>query len=358
MARAVRSDSRVDTALLAVCAILALFTLVLPTTARDSVAAVLRRTVLSPLLSLQEQAERARGAFLERDKVNARIDSLAMRGARVPQLVDENERLRRLLGLAHQLQWGFLPAEALHATTGASNDEDVVLLTVGAEAGVRPRAPVVAPDGLVGVVTSTDPKTSQAILWTHADFRVSAMAADGSAFGIVQPHRGPEPDRYMLEMRGVAFRDALKNGTLITSSGLGGVFPRGIPIGVVVGEIRTLEGWARTYLLRPSVRPQDIAHVMVLTADRVSSDVSTVWQSASSVDSAQRRIVAAGDSLDRQEAEVRAARQRMLDSAAAMLSGVNVAPNVTASDSLRARLKVSGLKRDSVRRDSVKRPPP
>ncbi|MFN8581822.1 MAG: rod shape-determining protein MreC [Gemmatimonadaceae bacterium] len=174
--------------------------------------------------------------------------------------------------------WGFLPAEALHNAAGASRDDDVVVLTVGSEAGVRPRAPVVAPDGLVGVVTSTDPRTSQAILWTHADFRASAMAEDGSAFGIVQPHRGVEPDRYMLEMRGVAFRDALKNGTLIISSGLGGVFPRGIPIGVVVGELRTLEGWARTYLLRPAVRPQDVSQVMVLTPERVASGVATVWQ--------------------------------------------------------------------------------
>jgi rod shape-determining protein MreC len=274
----------------------------------------------------------------------------------VPQLRDENERLRQLLGLARQLQWGFVPAEVLHGTGGVAAEDDVVMLTVGATAGVRARAPVVAPDGLVGVVTSTDPGTSQAILWTHPDFRVSAMAADGSAFGIVQPHRGGEPDRFMLEMRGVAFRDVLKQGTVITSSGLGGVFPRGIPIGTVVGELKTLEGWARTYILRPAVHPQDVVHVMVLTPERVTSDIASVWRSAATADSAVKRIAAAGDSLARQEADVRAGRQRMLDSAAAMLNGVNVAPNVSASDSLRPRLNIPGLKRDSVRRDSIRKP--
>ncbi|MEP7346793.1 MAG: rod shape-determining protein MreC [Gemmatimonadaceae bacterium] len=356
MARAVRSDSRVDTALLAACVGLSLFSLVLPATLRDSIAGALRRTVVAPLLSLQRQAERARGAFLERDRINARVDSLALGNVMVPQLRDENERLRQLLGLGRQLQWGFIPAEVLHNAGGVASEDDVVMLTVGADAGVKPRAPIVAPDGLVGVVTSADPGTSQAILWTHPDFRVSAMAADGSAFGIVQPHRGKEPDRYMLEMRGVAFRDALKSGTVITSSGLGGVFPRGIPIGVVVGELKTLEGWARTYILRPAVRPHDVVHVMVLTPARVTSDIASVWRSVATADSAVKRIAAAGDSLARLEAELRAGRQRMLDSAAAMLNGVNVAPNVSASDSLRPRLNIPGLKRDSVRRDTIRKP--
>ena len=95
---------------------------------------------------------------------------------------------------------------------------------------------------------------------------------------------------------------------------------------------------------------------MVLTPERVTSDIASVWRSAATADSAVKRIAAAGDSLARQDAELRALRQRMLDSAAAMLNGVNVAPNVTASDSLRPRLNIPGLKRDSARRDSVRRP--
>ena len=47
---------------------------------------------------------------------------------------------------------------------------------------------MVAPEGVVGVVQTVDPTMSLAILFAHPDFRVSAMSADGSAFGIVQPH--------------------------------------------------------------------------------------------------------------------------------------------------------------------------
>jgi len=43
------------------------------------------------------------------------------------------------------------------------------------------------------MVETVDPTMSLAITWSHPDFRVSAMAADGSAFGIVKAHLGTGP---------------------------------------------------------------------------------------------------------------------------------------------------------------------
>lgn len=334
MARAARSGSRADTALVATCVLLALFASVLPLPIRDAIASNLRRTVVAPLLALQERAERARTAFTERDAVAARLDSLALRNAELGQLAEENARLRGLLGLGRQLQWGFVPAEALHGQ--GAGDEHVLVLTMGEQAGVRPRSAVVAPDGLVGQVTTVDPRTSLAILWTHPDFRASAMAADGTAFGIVRPHLGEEPERSLLEMRGVAFRDALKPGTRIATSGLGGVFPRGIPIGVVLGEVKTSEAWSRTYLVRPAVYPPDVSNVMILAPQRVSGEsLDEVWNSVARADSAARGVAAAGDSLARLAAAAAALRQRQMDSLRAVL-GVPSAPDSTGADSTTA----------------------
>ena len=51
---------------------------------------------------------------------------------------------------------------------------------------------------------------------------------------------------------------------VIVSSGLGGVYPRGIPIGTVIAEIEDSPSvWARTYLLRPSVLPADMGTVLM-----------------------------------------------------------------------------------------------
>ncbi|HSA56132.1 MAG TPA: rod shape-determining protein MreC [Gemmatimonadaceae bacterium] len=295
MARAVRSGSRADTAILVACAALSLLLTFLPTGLRETMAAALRQTVLAPVIALQARVERTRIAFLTRDATTARIDSLVLRVAALESLESENVRLRRLLGLARSLRWGFVPAEALRGR--GLGDEHSIIITAGASSGiVADSSGVIAPAGLVGRIATVDPNTSTAILWTHPNFRVSAIAGDGTVFGIVAPHQGDEADRYLLELRGVAYRDTLAPGTPVRSSGMGGVFPRGILIGTVLGELEGAQGWSRTYLVRPAVVPSDVSEVMVLLPSRVSTDLASVWASPRA-DSAAAAVVRAGDSL-------------------------------------------------------------
>ena len=170
------------------------------------------------------------------------------------------------------------------------------MVTAGTDAGVVERSAVVAPEGLIGKVISVEQKTSTALLWTHPDFSVSAMSADGRVFGIIGPHLGQEAERFLLELRGVAFRDSLKPGTEIRSSGLGSVFPRGIPIGTVVKDITTPGGYARTYLVRPMVMPSDVTVVMVLLPG--TANVESAWR-VPAADSLRRAIGNAADSITR-----------------------------------------------------------
>jgi hypothetical protein len=60
----VRSGSRADTAILATCTVLALLVNILPAGTRESLAGLLRRTIVAPVIRLQAQAERARNAFV------------------------------------------------------------------------------------------------------------------------------------------------------------------------------------------------------------------------------------------------------------------------------------------------------
>ena len=330
MARATRFSNRLDIVLFGGCILLSLMSMVLPPNLREPVAATLRRSLVAPLVRLQRGAERWRGAYLSSMREELRRDTLALAAARVPTLESENDRLRQVLGLASKLQWGFIPAEALQ---GRGRIEDfTITLSAGSKAGIRERSLVVAPEGVVGVVQTVDPSMSLAILFAHPDFRVSAMSADGSAFGIVQPHipgsgvpaqsSFVQSERWLLELRGVPFRSTLKPGAVVFSSGLGGIYPRGIPIGVVLGEIKTAEAWARTYLLRPSVNPAEITAVMVLTPQRGTSGLTNIWGNIVSVDSATRKIVVAGDSLARQAASAEAAARRAaIDSAVRSLTG-------------------------------------
>jgi rod shape-determining protein MreC len=316
LARAVRSNNRTDLILLLACALVALLARALPDTMRDPTAMALRRTFLSPMVMLQEWAESSRRSMSLAPARIATRDSVSMKAMTAASLEAENERLRQLIGLGTRLKWGFVPAEALHGR--GIRDESNVILSAGSRAGIDRFSPVVAPEGLVGVVDAVDPTMSHAMLWTNPDFRVSAMSADAAAFGIVQAHLASATGGYLLELRGVPFRATLKPGALIVSSGLGGVWPRGIPVGTVLSEIKTSEAWARTYLLRPAVFPADVYNVMILRPERVAKGFDGVWPSVAAADSAAQRIVVAGDSAVKQAALAEAAaRKAVMDSVAA-----------------------------------------
>jgi rod shape-determining protein MreC len=99
------------------------------------------------------------------------------------------------------------------------------------------------------------------------------------------------------------------------SSGLGGVYPRGIPIGTIISEMKTAEGFAKSYLMRPVVSLPDISSVFILTRERVRAGVDNVWNNGVYADSLRKAMVAAGDSLHlRRDTVVKAPAKR--DSAA------------------------------------------
>lgn len=319
MARAVRGNPRLDLIILTTCIVLALAARTLPATMRDPVATGMRQTFLAPLVMLQGRAELSRQAWLLIESRTAIRDSVSLQAMKAVSLEGENDRLRKLMGLGARLRWGFVPAEALHGR--GIRDETTVILTAGSQGGVSRLSPVIAPEGLVGVVDQVDPTMSHAMLWTHPDFRVSAMSPDGSAFGIAQAHLRGTTGGYLIELRGVPFRATLKPGSLIVSSGWGGVWPRGIPVGTVIQEIKTSESWARTYLLRPAVNPADVYSVMILRRDRVAKSLDGVWESVAEAEAAAARIVVAGDSAARTAALAEAAARRAVIDSTARATG-------------------------------------
>src|SRR5438094_486770 len=85
----------------------------------------------------------------------------------------------------------------------------------------------------------------------------------------------------LLELQGVAYSQLVPDGATILTSGLGGVLPRGIPLGTVLGVAGEAEGWERTYLVRPAVHPAGVTHVMILTGPPVRGDLRSLFESGS-----------------------------------------------------------------------------
>ena len=269
-----RYGSRADTVAFLVCLVLALLALALPETLRMPIAGALRRTVLLPAEALESRAAASREQRQSISVLRAERDSLALAATLVPELEAENAELRALLHLRGRLTTGFVTAEVLHQT--GPGDGLTLLLSAGRDKGIVPLSAVVAPGGLVGMVIAVDRHSCVVMAWTHPDFRASAMVEGRKVFGLVASRRG-ETAGEVMELRGVPFRDSLPPGTPVVTSGLGGVFPRGIPLGAIQGMLSEQAGWERTYLLRPAAHPAQVSHVLVLSTSLAADSLGPAF---------------------------------------------------------------------------------
>ncbi|HEX6070091.1 MAG TPA: rod shape-determining protein MreC [Longimicrobiaceae bacterium] len=258
---------------LALAAILA----ALPGPYREGLARGVRATVLRPVLQLQQGSVERHARFDDPDRLRAERDSLAAYLVGQAALVTENRELRELLGLRQKLPLSFVPAEIVRVPGRAA--EGYFQITVGSEQGVRAGAPIVAPGGLVGQVRSVDRNIAFGLDWLNPEFRASAMTLDGQIYGIVEPRVAPGGEQ-MLALTGTPRHVQLEPNTMIVTSGHGGVYPRGIPIGRVASVEGRETSWQRNYLIRPSVSPSQMTYVLVLGAPQESLagvDLARAW---------------------------------------------------------------------------------
>ncbi|HEX6940141.1 MAG TPA: rod shape-determining protein MreC [Longimicrobiales bacterium] len=257
--------------------LLALFLFFLPAGYQAPIRSALRGTALRPFLAIQREIVERRGLGIDIAELRARHDSLAAVAAAQATLAEENRRLRALLGLRARAEQSFKSAEVMRL--GVEGAESSFLLDIGAADGVEVGSPVLTPDGLLGVVWEVDEHVSHAIDWTHPEFRASAMTMDGQVYGLVEPRRGGFREEDLLVLSGAPFHSDIQPGTRIVTSGRGGIYPRGIPLGSVVGIEEADTGWRKSYLLRPAVRPEAASHVLVgIRQDRGGEgDLSKLW---------------------------------------------------------------------------------
>lgn len=316
-----RRYTRRDTVLFILCLGLSIVTLFSPVSWGHAIADTLRHTVLAPLVWLQARAEEGRTSRMRFRTVIAQRDSAAYVAQFLPSLRAENERLRQLLKLSHRLTTSYIPAEVLHQPH--ATDGRTLLLSAGSRQGVAPFNPVLAPEGLIGVVLSVTPYSSVAMTWSHPEFRVSAFTVGGNALGVVAPSADVRAAEGSLELRGVPYRDSVPLGTLVLSSGLGGVFPKGIPVGTVTGTVREEAGWERVYRLRAAANPGSAVHVLILVGTR-APDLARAFPSDSLLEALRLDSLARvqrADSIAQAVRAARAARRDSLSRSSPMLGG-------------------------------------
>jgi len=248
--------------------LLSIVVLYLPAGTQARLAEGLQSTVLRPFTLVQEAVAQARLRAESALELQARLDSLGAVVATQATLAEENRHLRELLDLEDRIPETFVHANLFRP--GTTGSESMFLLDVGTDEGVQVGDPVLMRSGrvgLLGMIREVSREFSIGLDWSHPEFAATAMTSDESVFGLVEPRSGDFRGGDRLLLTAIPYFERLQPGTLIVTSGLGGVFPRGIPIGEVM-ELHQDEGqWQSEYWLTPVVLPGSVTHVLVAKSD-------------------------------------------------------------------------------------------
>lgn len=190
---------------------------------------------------------------------NLRITQ-SLRLNQVEQLILENERLRKLMGLRDRLQSPASPAQVMYDAADPYTRK--VVIDKGMIHSIVLGSPVVDELGVVGQVTRVYPLVSEVTLLTDRDHAIPVLntrtGARGVAFGDMSIHADAMELRYMAANADVAV------GDLLTTSGVDGVYPPGLPVARIEKiERRVDTAFARVYCV-PLARVAGTGHVMVL----------------------------------------------------------------------------------------------
>ena len=294
-----RKARRREAAIAAGLLVAALVLWMLPAAYQSSIRKAVQASVLSPFLTAQAALAGRRASSVDVTEVRAQRDSLVAVVSAQATLSDENRRLRELLRLHARTGPSFTPAEVLQLGVGTA--ESTFMVNVGSADGVHVNSPVIAAEGLVGLVVEVREHRAQVMDWTHPDFRASVMTVDGQAMGIAQARQDTDNrEQDVLVISGAPFHTDLRPGQLVVTTGRGNIFPRGIPVGIVLAIDEADTGWRKSYLLRPMVRPEVVTSVLVGIGP-AGEDLSDLWGSARAVDTTQAQPARPGERPPRRD---------------------------------------------------------
>ena len=215
-------------------------------------------TALSQAQTSEEQARQA-------------LALQSLRAGQVEQLTLENTRLRDLLALRERAGITGTAAQVLYDAPDPYTRK--VIIDKGRMQGIALGSPVLDEHGVLGQVTRVHPLVSEVTLVIDRDLAIPVLnvrtGARSVAFG------EPTASGGGLELRFMGSNSDVQQGDLLTTSGVDGVYPPGLPVAKIDRiERRAESAFARIYCI-PQARVQAALHVMVVTP------VSTQpWQAA------------------------------------------------------------------------------
>ena len=220
--------------------------------------------MLQPVAAVKESNsyfQELHSAQTEADTARQSLVQMAQRASQAEQLLEENARLRGLLDLRARLETPAQAAQILYNTADPYTRR--VVIDQGRVHGIVVGSPVMDEAGVLGQVTRVQPYLSEVTLLTDRDQAIPVLSLRAGTRGVaygdpVASHGGGMELRFMPASADIA------EGDLLTTSGLDGVYPPGLPVAQVLHvERRTDSAFARIYC-KPMAQIERARHVLVL----------------------------------------------------------------------------------------------
>ena len=228
-------------------------------------------TALYPVQWLALQPVRiVRGSsayFVGLDQANSSSERAArklalqsLRAGQVEQLMLENTRLRKILGLREQLATSVMAAEVLYDAADPYTRK--IIIDKGLLQDVALGSPVLDESGVLGQVTRVHPLVSEVTLVIDRDLAIPVLNVRTGARSVA--YGDPTVSGSGLELRFMGSNSDVQQGDLLTTSGVDGVYPPGLPVAKISKiERRAESAFAKIYCT-PQALVTGARHVMVV----------------------------------------------------------------------------------------------
>ena len=194
------------------------------------------------------------------------VEQLRVQNLEASEALSENERLRAMLGYQKAAkQFDFVSARVIGRESATWSS--MITISRGQMDGIENDMPVVTPEGLVGHVVEAGWNSSkvQLILDPRSSVGTIVQRAESRVAGIVQ---GDMDNPTMPQMVNIAKNADVVEGDVVVTSGFGGIYPKGLVVGLVSSIQNDTGGLLKIGLLEPAVDFQKLEDVMVITASR------------------------------------------------------------------------------------------
>jgi rod shape-determining protein MreC len=172
----------------------------------------------------------------------------------------EGMRLHKLLALAEGLPNRSVTARVVDRSRTPLFK--TILINKGTAEGLRVGLPVLSEQGVVGRIIETAWHASQVLLVTDENSNIDAVIQRSRAQGILQ---GAGAARGNLKY--ISRAEEVQVGDVVLTSGLAGVFPKGLLLGVITGASRSSEGLFQKIYVVPAVDFGKVEEVIALVSD-------------------------------------------------------------------------------------------